>query len=101
MDTVKAHVNVDHKARERWGLPIVNFDWPAFVSRCIKASKEKTGKQCMIRTEMSRAVGVKKPQEAQEARALWKKGRQPRMQEKNTATPRVRKASKEETRPLL
>ena len=35
--------------------------------RCAKASKEKIGKK----KEMSGAVGVKKPQEAQKARALW------------------------------
>ena len=28
--TVKAHVNVDHIARERWALPIVDYDWHAF-----------------------------------------------------------------------
>ena len=37
------------------------------VRRWIRASKEKTGKKCT----MSWAVGVKKPQEAQKARALW------------------------------
>ena len=40
--------------------------------RCTKASKEKIGKKCMSPCkEMSRAVGVKKPQEAQKAKALW------------------------------
>ena len=38
-----------------------------------KASKEKIGKTFMTPTYMvmSRAVGVKKPQEAQKAKALW------------------------------
>ena len=43
------------------------------VKHYVRASKEKTGKSyndaCK---EMSRAVGVKKPQEGQKAKALWK-----------------------------
>ena len=39
----------------------------------IKASKEKTaGELHDAYKEMSRAVGVKKPQEVQKAKALWK-----------------------------
>ena len=43
------------------------------VRRCTEASKEKTGGEmyCSYK-EMSRAVGVKKPQEAQKAKAFWK-----------------------------
>ena len=44
------------------------------VRRCTKASKEKIGESFFdAQKEMSRAVGVKKPQEAQKAEALWKK----------------------------
>ena len=44
------------------------------VRRCIKASKEKTAERYMYEAhkEMSRAVGVKKLQEAQKAKAFWK-----------------------------
>ena len=38
---------------------------------------------------MSRAVGVKKPQEAQKAKAPLENEDSPRMQEKNTTIPRV------------
>ena len=48
--------------------PLVDCDWYA-----CKASKEKTGERCMrLFQEMSRAVGVKKPKEAQKANALGK-----------------------------
>ena len=39
------------------------------VKRFLKVSKGKTGKRCMRPT---RAARVKKPQEAQKAKALWK-----------------------------
>ena len=40
--------------------------------RCTKALKEKIAEKCMTPARvMSRAVGVKKPQEAQKAKALW------------------------------
>ena len=39
--------------------------------RCTEASKEKIGKKCMTCKVMSRDVGVKKPQEAWKAKALW------------------------------
>ena len=42
------------------------------VKRCTKALKEKTGESFSILTKISRAVGVKKPQEAQKANVLWK-----------------------------
>ena len=43
------------------------------VRRCIKASKEKIWEELYFSyKEISRAVGVRKPQEAQKARALWK-----------------------------
>ena len=44
------------------------------VRRCVEASKEKTGERCTRPTKkFGRAVGgVKKPQETQKAKALWK-----------------------------
>ena len=42
------------------------------VRRCTKASKEKIGEMFEANKKMSRAVGVKKPQEAQKIKALWK-----------------------------
>ena len=40
--------------------------------RCTEASKEKMEEMYECYKEMSRAVEVKKPQEAQKAKALWK-----------------------------
>ena len=51
--TWKSYINVDHKEKERWRPHLV---------RAFRCSKKK----------LSRAVGVKKPQEAQKAKALWK-----------------------------
>ena len=43
------------------------------VRRCLEASKEKTGERCVSPTKkLSRAVDVKKPQEAQEAKYFCK-----------------------------
>ena len=69
----KASVNVDHIEPERWVLSWLMLTGMPSARRCTKASTETVGKKCTSRTEkMSRAVGVKKPQEAQKAKALWK-----------------------------
>ena len=53
-------------------LRLITSRW-LIARHCIKASKEKTGKNMYFSyKEMSRIVGVKKPQEAQKAKALWK-----------------------------
>ena len=50
--TWKSYINVDHKAKERWGPHLVDAGWHAFCqARCAKASKEKTGKHIMMLTK--------------------------------------------------
>ena len=72
LGTSKALINVDHIEQERWVLPWLMLTGMLSARRCTRASKEKTEKTCTFRTKMSRAVVVKKPQEAQKAKALWK-----------------------------
>ena len=50
--TLKAYINVDHVAKERWGPSLVDHDWHAFCQALyVKASKEKIGKKCMSLTK--------------------------------------------------
>ena len=71
--TWKSYINVDHIAKERWGPPLVDTDWHAFCQALYKGIEgEDWGELFDAYKEMSRAVGVKKPQEAQKAKALWK-----------------------------
>ena len=73
MGTWKTYINVDHIENERWGPPLVDTDWHAFRQALYKGTEgEDCGELHDAHKEMSRAVGVKKPQEAQKARALWK-----------------------------
>ena len=62
--TWKSYINVDHIEKERWGPPLVDTDWHAF--------RTKASRNYEAYKEMSRAVGVKKPQEAQKAKASGK-----------------------------
>ena len=65
--------NVDHIAKERWSPPLVDADWPAFCKALYKSIEDEDWGQLYDSCkEMSRAVGVKKPQETQKAEALWK-----------------------------
>ena len=71
--TWKSYINVDQKEKERWGPPLVDADWHAFCQALYKGIEgEDWGEMYVSYKEMSRAVGVKKPQEAQKAKALWK-----------------------------
>ena len=73
VETSKALINVDHIAQERWGPPLVDADLYAFCQALYKGiDGEDWGESHDAYKEMSRAVAVKKPQEAQKARALWK-----------------------------
>ena len=57
----------------RWSPPLVDYDRHAFCQAPYKGIEgEDWGESYDAYKEMSRAVGVKKPQEAQKARALWK-----------------------------
>ena len=65
--TWKSYINVDHIAKERWGSPLVHTEGHAFCQALHKGRRELYDAY----KDMSRAVGVKKPQEAQKAKALW------------------------------
>ena len=74
MGTRKSYINVDHIEKERWRPLLVDADWHAFCQALSKGIEgEDWGEFYDAYKEMSRAVGVKKPQEAQKAEALWKK----------------------------
>ena len=65
--TWKTYINVDHVE------PPIDADWHAFCQALYEGIEgEDWGDQNDAYNEMSRAVGVKKPQEAQKATAPWK-----------------------------
>ena len=67
--SLKALTNVDHIEPERWGPLLVDADWYAFCQALYKGIEGEDWEEMRDSyKEMSRAVGVKKPQEAQ---ALW------------------------------
>ena len=69
-------MDVIHQCRphSKGGGPhLVDADWHAFCQALYKGiDGEDWGELFDACKEMSRAVGVKKPQEAQKAKALWK-----------------------------
>ena len=68
-----ADINVNDIEKERWVTPWWITTGMPSVRRCVTASMgEDWGEFYDAYKEMSRAVGVKKPQEAQKAKALWK-----------------------------
>ena len=70
--TRESYINVDHIEKERWGPPVVDTDWHAFCHALYKSIEgEDWGELYDAYKEMSRAVGVEKPQEGQKAKALW------------------------------
>ena len=71
--TWKSCINVDNIAKERLGPPLVDADWHAFCHALYTGIEgEDWGQVFDSYKAMSRAVGIKKPQEAQKAKALWK-----------------------------
>ena len=69
---LKACINIDHIESDRWGPPLVELTGMLSARRCSKASMEKIGKKRYDSYKVkSRAVGVRKAQEAQKAKALW------------------------------
>ena len=59
--------------REDGGPPLVDYDWYAFCWALCKGIEGEDWEEMIFSyKEMSRAVGVKKPQEAQKAKARWK-----------------------------
>ena len=70
--TVKALLNIDHIEPERWSPPLVDAYWYAFCQALYKGiAGEDWEDMYESYKEMSRAVGVKKSQESQKAKALW------------------------------
>ena len=71
--TLKSYINVNHTEKERWCPPLVDYDWYAFCQALYRGIEgEDWGEMYDAYQEMSRAVAVKKPHEAQKAKALWK-----------------------------
>ena len=66
-------VNVNHIEQERWGPHLVDADWYAFCQALYNGIEgEDRVEMYFSYKEISRAVGVQMPQEAQKAKALWK-----------------------------
>ena len=61
--SLKACINVDHIAEDRWGPPWVDVDYKG-----IEGSDWR--ELCDYYKEISRAAGVRKPSESQKARAF-------------------------------
>ena len=69
----KACINVDHIAEDICGPPLVDADWRAFCQAIYKGIEGRDWEELNEHyIEMSRAAGVRKPNESQIARALWK-----------------------------
>ena len=72
VNTSKALINVNHIEPERWGPPLVDADWYAFCQALYKGIEGEDWEDMYESyKEMSGAVGVRKPQEAQKVKALW------------------------------
>ena len=72
VNTSKALINVNHIEPERWGPPLVDADWFAFFQALYKGIEGEDWEDMYDSyKEMSKAVSVRQPQEAQKAKALW------------------------------
>ena len=72
VNTSKALINVNHIEPERWSPVLVDADWYAFCQPLYKGIEGEDWEEMYDSYRvMNVAVGVKKPQEAQKARALW------------------------------
>ena len=73
VETSKALINVNHIEPERSGPPLVDADWYAFCQALYRGIEGEDWEEMYESyKEMSGAVGVRKPQEAQKAKTLWK-----------------------------
>ena len=71
--TQKSCTNVDHVAQENWRPPLVDADWHAFCQTIYKGIEREDWEDLYEHyKEMSKAAGVKKPNENQRAKAVWK-----------------------------
>ena len=72
VNTSKALINVNHIEPERWVPSLVDADWYAFCQALYKGIEGEDWEEMYESyKEMSRAVGVREPQDAQKAKALW------------------------------
>ena len=71
--TPKSCLNFDHTAHERWRPLLVDADWHAFCQAIYKGIEGDDWEELYEHyKEMSKAAGVKKPNENQKAKALCK-----------------------------
>ena len=69
----KACIKAEHIAEDRWRPPLVDADWHAFSQAIFKGIEGSDWEEFYEHyKEMSRAAGVKKPNESQKAKALCK-----------------------------
>ena len=72
VNTSKALIDVNHIELEKWGPLLVDADRYAFCQALYKGIEGKDGEEMYNSYKViSKAVGVKKPQAAQKAKALW------------------------------
>ena len=72
VDTSKALIDVNHIEPERCGPPLVDADWYGFFQALYKGIEGKDWEDmCDSCKVMSKAMGQKKLQEDQKAKALW------------------------------
>ena len=73
VETSKALINVDKKEQERSNPPLVDADWQAFCQALYKGIEGEDWEEMFASyLEKIWAVEVKKPQDAQKAKAFWK-----------------------------
>ena len=71
--TLKTYINVNHIEKERWGHPLVDYDWYAFSQAPHRGTEGEDRREMHeAHKNTSRAAGAKKPQESPKAKALWK-----------------------------
>ena len=72
VNSLKTLISVYHNEPERLGPPLVDADWYAFCHSLYKGIEGEDWEDMYDSYKvMSRAVGVKKPQEAHKGKALW------------------------------
>ena len=70
--SLNTYINVNRFERGRWGPLLVDADWYAFCQALCKGIEGEDWEYMYDSYKvMSRAVGVRKPQEAQKAKASW------------------------------
>ena len=71
MNTSRAYIDVNHIKPERWSPLLVDAYWYAFCQALYQGVEGEDWEEMYVSYKVtSEAVGVKKPQEAQKAKAL-------------------------------